>query len=127
MMLNDSEWEVMGPVWAAGRPLRAREVHDALAPRTGWAYTTVTTLLDRLRRKGAVRETRDGRTRLFAARVSRAEARRSALGALIERAFGGAAAPLLRFVVEEGRLSREERADLLRVLRDERAKKGRSR
>ena len=127
MQLNDSEWEVMGPVWAADRPVRAREVHDALSARTGWAYTTVTTLLDRLRRKGAVRETRDGRTRLFAARVSRSEARRSALGALLERAFGGAAAPLLRFVVEEGRLSREERADLLRVLRRERAKKAKSR
>ena len=120
MHLNDSEWEVMGALWAAGRPARAREVHEALAGRTGWAYTTVRTLLDRLRRKGAVRATREGRTRAYAPAVTRAAARRSAIGALVERAFGGAAAPLLRFVVEDGRLSREERADLLRVLREER-------
>ena len=127
MHLNDSEWEVMGPVWAARRPVRAREVHEALAARTGWAYTTVTTLLDRLEGKGAVRETRDGRTRLYAALVTRSAARRSALGALLENAFGGAAAPLLRFVVEEGRLSREDRADLLRVLRREPGRRGKPR
>jgi predicted transcriptional regulator len=122
MHLSDAEWAVMDAVWDAGRPVRAREVHDRVAAAPGWAYTTVKTLLDRLAAKGALRADREGRATLFSARVTRAEARRSALGSLLERAFDGAAAPLLRFVVEEEGLSRRERADLVRLLRRERSK-----
>ena len=122
MHLSDAEWTVMDAVWDAGRPVRAREVHGAVASRAGWAYTTVKTQLDRLARKGALKADRAGRTTLYAAAVTRSAARRSALGSLLERAFDGAAAPLLRFVVRERSLSRKERAELVRLLRKERAK-----
>jgi predicted transcriptional regulator len=121
--LSDAEWTVMDAVWAAGCPVRAREVHGAVAARSRWAYTTVRTLLDRLERKGALRADRAGRTTRYAAALTRQAARRSALRSLLERAFGGAAAPLLRFVVEERALSRKERLDLARLLRAEKGRR----
>ena len=51
--LTDSELEVMKTLWRAG-PQSAREVHDALAERVGWAYTTTRTTLDRMVDKGHV-------------------------------------------------------------------------
>lgn len=119
MHLSDAEWTVMDAVWDAARPVSARDVHGAVAARAGWAYTTVKTQLDRLARKGALQADRAARVTLYAAAVTRSAARRSALGSLLERAFDGAAAPLLRFVVRERSLTRKERAELVRLLRKE--------
>jgi predicted transcriptional regulator len=124
MRLSDAEWEVMGPVWERGRA-RAREVRGDLRAAKGWAYTTVKTLLDRLVAKGALRAVREGRSAVYEPLVTRRQARRSALRTLLDLAFDGATAPLLRFVVEEGRLPAREREELLRVLREEENRKGR--
>jgi BlaI family penicillinase repressor len=115
MRLSDAEWEVMERVWARGT-VRAREVHGDLAASRGWAYTTVKTMLARLARKGALRAARRGKSTEYEPLVTRARARRSAVRDLLERAFDGATAPLLRFVVETGDLPAKERQELLRVL-----------
>lgn len=49
--LTDSELEVMKALWRGG-PRSAREVHDDLAARLDWAYTTTRTTLDRMVDKG---------------------------------------------------------------------------
>lgn len=118
MKLSDTEWDVMDRVWERGR-VRAREVHGDLASSRGWAYTTVKTLLDRLARKGAVGAEKSGKTTVYVPLVTRAKARRSAVRLLLEKAFDGATAPLLRFVVENGDLPARERQELLRVLKRE--------
>lgn len=51
--LTDSELEVMKALWRGG-PRSAREVHDDLAARLDWAYTTTRTTLDRMVDKGLV-------------------------------------------------------------------------
>src|SRR6266498_1686108 len=49
-MAGELEAEVLAALWAAGRPLAPAEVHAELG--AGVAYTTVTTILHRLHRKG---------------------------------------------------------------------------
>mgnify|MGYP002390148889 CR=1 FL=1 len=56
--LSDAEWKVMRALWAR-HPATARELLDALAADTGWAYTTLRTLLARLVEKGAVSESKE--------------------------------------------------------------------
>ena len=51
--------------------------------------------------------------------MSRERARRSALRLLVERAFGGAVEPLVHHLVEERTLSRRDRDELIRILREE--------
>lgn len=50
-----------------GQPQAAtvRQVHDALGSTRDIAYTTVMTVLDRLAKKGAVEQIRDGRAYLY--------------------------------------------------------------
>jgi BlaI family penicillinase repressor len=124
MRLSETEWAVMDRVWERGKA-RAREVHGDLSASRGWAYTTVKTLLDRLAAKGALRAVPSGRSTEFVPAVTRAKARRTEVKGLLERAFDGATAPLLRFVVENGDLPDRERRDLLRVLRREEARERR--
>lgn len=123
MHLSDAEWEVMDALWRL-RAATAREIRDALPPANRWAYTTVKTMLDRLARKGAVSEAKEGRRLLFTPLLTRAAARRAALGTLLDRAFDGSWAPLLSFAAEDRRLPKRERDALRRLLEEEERRKG---
>ena len=114
--LSDAEWKVMHALWRR-HPASARDVLDEVGRETGWAYTTVKTLLARMVAKGAVRASRRGNASRYEPAVSPAAARRSAVRALIDRAFQGAVAPLLHHLVEEERLSAADRAELKRRIR----------
>ena len=123
------------------RSATAREVHDELAADTGWAYTTVKTMLDRLAEKGLVEkgldDGRDERPRgelaaldaeplagrraaTYRAKLTRSQARLQAARGLAERAFGGAMTPLVHFLLESEPLSEADRAELLEKLERER-------
>ncbi|WP_017603037.1 BlaI/MecI/CopY family transcriptional regulator [Nocardiopsis alkaliphila] len=58
--LGSLESEVMEALWASPSSLSVRQVLDSL-PREGIAYTTISTVLENLRRKGWVRRERLGR------------------------------------------------------------------
>jgi predicted transcriptional regulator len=67
--LGDLERKVMDVLWdSPGGPLTGRQVADQLGDR---AYTTVLTILDRLRRKGMVKRTTEGRIHHFTASDTR--------------------------------------------------------
>jgi predicted transcriptional regulator len=67
--LGELERRVMDVLWDfPDAPLTGREVADQLPDR---AYTTVLTILDRLRRKGLVHRTVEGRTHRFEAAETR--------------------------------------------------------
>jgi predicted transcriptional regulator len=67
--LGDLERKVMDVLWdSASGPLTGRQVADHLGDR---AYTTVLTILDRLRRKEMVKRTTEGRIHRFTASDTR--------------------------------------------------------
>ena len=49
--LSRAEYDVLRVLWRL-REASVREVHDQLAPDTGWAYTTTKTVMDRMAAKG---------------------------------------------------------------------------
>ncbi|MGQ7295652.1 BlaI/MecI/CopY family transcriptional regulator [Quadrisphaera sp. KR29] len=87
------ERDVMARLWAAEQPLTVRQVHEELRATGGdLAYTTVMTVLDRLAKKGVVRQERDGR----AFRYSPAQTREELTAALMLEALGSAPDPSAR-------------------------------
>ena len=106
---------VMRAVWNR-TPASARDVLDEVGEETGWAYTTVKTLLARLVAKGAATVRLRANTSLYEPLITEAEARRTEVKLLIDRAFGGASVPLLRFVLTEEKLSAKDRAELREML-----------
>ncbi|WP_432535498.1 BlaI/MecI/CopY family transcriptional regulator [Kineococcus arenarius] len=71
MALGELERDVMDRLWSAGTPLTVREVHEQLAAHRKIAYTTVMTVLDRLAKKGVVRQQREGRAFRYSPAASR--------------------------------------------------------
>jgi predicted transcriptional regulator len=73
MALGDLEREIMTRLWAAGEPLTVRQVHEALSRERDLAYTTVMTVLDRLAKKGLVRQQKADRAYRYSATRTREE------------------------------------------------------
>ena len=110
--LGELERRVMDVLWGSmGTPLTGRQVADQLPDR---AYTTVLTILERLRRKNMVERTTEGKAHCFAASASRetymAELMVEALGSAQDRQ-----AVLVRFAEV---VSPEEAVVLRRALGD---------
>jgi predicted transcriptional regulator len=104
------EAEVLERLWDAGRPVSVREVAAALSGEAR-AYTTVTTILSRLLRKGLVRRLPIGRGFLYAPAGSEEELAALAIRRLLD-ASRDPRAVLTCFV---GQISSEE-PELLRHL-----------
>jgi BlaI family penicillinase repressor len=126
MKLSDAEWQIMNALWKR-YPATAREIAENLPDETQWAYTTIKTLLARLAAKNALSEEKRGNTSVYEPLVSLKKARRTALRTFLNQAFDGAVEPLLNFLAEERKLSDKQRKEFLRILQEEKAKKGESR
>jgi predicted transcriptional regulator len=68
---GELEAAIMDQVWAAGRPVLVREIHDGLRPEREPAYNTVLTVVEILYRKGWLARERDGRAYRYRPTASR--------------------------------------------------------
>ena len=118
MTFSDAEWKVMEALWERS-PATVRDVMDRVSKRTGWAYTTVKTILERLVAKGAIRRRQRDRAGWFDPLVTQRKARRSAVKSLLDRAFDGAFGSLLQHLAAEERLSPRDRRRLEALLEEE--------
>lgn len=118
MRFNDSEWLVMRRLWASA-PATVRDVLEALEPETGWAYSTVKTVLQRLADKGAVEVEKRGNVSWFTPLVAEQSAQRKALQSLLDRVFGGSVGGLVQHLADEDELSDADRERLAELLRRE--------
>ena len=125
MHLSNAEWKAMSAMWQK-HPASARDVLDALAAETSWAYTTVKTILARLVDKGALKMRMRANTSFNEPLLSRDDAQRSALRALLDRAFEGSFGPMVHFLARDEKLSKKERQELIRMLRVKNPKGGHS-
>ena len=115
MKLTEAEWQIMKALWQDW-PATARQVADRLGNEVNWAYTTIKTMLTRLADKNAVKETKKGNVSVYEPILTRANAQRSALKTLVNQAFDGAFGPLMHFLVEDQKLSKTEKEELLRMI-----------
>ncbi len=115
MRFSNTEWQVMNVLWEQ-HPRRVRDVLEILEAETGWAYSTVKTILARLAEKGAVDVERQGNVHHYSPRVSREVARRSALRSLLDRAFDGTVGTLVHHLVDTKTMDSDEREVLGELL-----------
>jgi BlaI family penicillinase repressor len=113
--ISDAEWAVMEEIWRQ-HPVTALEVVQKLAPTRQWQDQTIRTMLRRLIDKGALKYKAEGKAYYYEPAVSREQCVRVESRSFLERVFGGAAKPLLVQMVQDADLSREDIADLKRLL-----------
>jgi BlaI family penicillinase repressor len=115
--LGARELAIMKIVWGL-EEASVRDVYETLRKRRPVAYTTVMTMMSTLEAKGFLKRRADGRA--FRYRPARPEARviTSLVREFVDRVFDGASRPLLAHLVREGRLTKEEREELKRLIEE---------
>ena len=117
--VSDSELAVLKALWDRG-PGTVRDVLASLSGRRQrWAYTTVLTLLQRLREKRMVSCDTEGVAHVYEAALTRDGMVQDRLAELADRFCDGETSSLVRALVGQHRFSRDEIAgfrDLLEQL-----------
>ena len=117
--LTQRELEVMHVFWTHGQSTVA-EVRDRLATAgRRLAYTTVATLVRILTEKGFLEQTNTDRPFQYRPVRSFEEVSGTLLGDVVQRVFCGSREQVLLRLLEERRLTTEERGVLEAILREE--------
>jgi predicted transcriptional regulator len=115
--ITEAELAVMEALWAQS-PLGATEVAEAVGQARGWGLATVKTLLSRLVVKQAVATEPDGKRFLYTPRIARSDYLGTESRRLVDRLFGGRAAPLFAHLAETESLSAQDIADIEALLKE---------
>jgi predicted transcriptional regulator len=115
--ISEAEHAVMEALWQKA-PQTASEVCEQVCQERDWSLATVKTLLSRLVIKQAVTTEPDGKRFLYTPRLGReayvgTESRR-----LVDRLFGGRAAPLFAHLAETQALTDEDITEIEALLRE---------
>ena len=114
---TDAELEILTVLWSRG-PSTVREVHEAIARRKSTQYTTVLKQMQVMAEKGLLRRNDEQRSHVYQAARSREWTQRQLAGHLLERAFDGSARQLLVGALSARRASKEDLAELRRLLEE---------
>ena len=115
--ISQAELDVMEIIWDRA-PIAATDVAEALAVKKGWNIRTVKTLLARLVEKNVLSTEKEGRRFLYRPLIDRQTYVGGAATRLVDRLFGGRAAPLVAQLAESKTLTTEDIAELEAIIRD---------
>jgi BlaI family penicillinase repressor len=109
--LTESEWSVIKAVWET-EPCTAPVIQEKLFKPTGWHYSTVRTLMDRMVIKGVLKAKKEGKLTIYQSAVTRAQAQSGELFYALKHAFNGALTPMLQCLLDSQDLNAAELAEL---------------
>ena len=117
LQITPAELEIMKVLWK--RPgIGASEIVDALDGEQDWSPRTVKTLLSRLVEKGALDTEADGRRYLYRPTVAKRDYQKKEAGQLIDKLFGGRAAPLFAHLAQSESLTSDDIAEIEALLQE---------
>ena len=105
--LTEAEWAIIKAIWEK-EPCTAPEVQQRLQTKTGWTYSTVRTLMDRMVAKSLLLADKARKLTLYRSAVTREQAQRSELLYALKHAFNGALTPMVQCLLDTGDLSAKE-------------------
>lgn len=120
--LTEAEWTIIKAVWD-GEPCAAPAIQEKLLRKTGWTYSTVRTLMDRMVGKGLLTAEKIRNVTLYRSAVTRAQAQRGELLYALKHAFNGALTPMVQCLLETNDLSADELARLEALIRSKKKNK----
>lgn len=115
--ISDAERIIMEVLWRSS-PLTAADVVAASAKENGWENATVRTLLNRLLKKKAIFAERVDRKYLYSPSVERSTFLRDESETFLNRLFDGRLAPFVSHLSKDNKLSKQDIADLKRLIEE---------
>lgn len=115
--ISEAEHTVMEALWERS-PLTALEICKEVCSRRDWSLATVKTLLSRLVAKNAVATEPDGRRFLYTPLLEKSDYAGAESRRLVDRLFGGRAAPLFAQLAEAEALTEADLNEMEALLKE---------
>ncbi len=112
--LTKQEEEVMRHIWALGTCGVKQIVERTADPKP--PYTTVASVVSNLKRKGFVRQRRQGNSYIYEPAVDQSDYKRTRLSGFVRDYFLGSYKEMVTFFAREADLSPEDLRDILREI-----------
>lgn len=122
LQLTEGEWAIIEAVWD-NEPCAAPAVQELIKKQTGWTYSTVKTMMDRMVTKGLLTSKKIRNLFLYSSAVTKSQAQKREIMSTIRRAFGGAMTPMMQFLLENTKLSKKQLDELQAMIKKKRARK----
>lgn len=118
---TDVELQILRILWDSG-PSIARQIHDSLQASKRTTYSTTVKMLSVMLGKGLVKREDDASPQIYRAAVSRDSAGKRIVKNLVEKVYDGAAMHLVLHALKGATASKEELAEVRRLLDEMEAK-----
>ena len=119
--LTAGEWAIIQAVWD-NEPCAAPTIQEELEKKTGWSYSTVKTMMDRMVTKGLLTTQRIRNLILYSSVITKKEAQKGEIMRAVKRAFGGAMTPMMQFLLDSKTLTEEELDQLEAMIKSKKEK-----
>lgn len=123
--LTGAEWAIIKAVWDA-EPCTAPAIREKLFKQTGWTYSTVRTLMDRMVAKGLLAAAKERNVTLYRSAVTKAQAQRGELLYALKHAFNGALTPMVQCLLDTGDVSRDDLDKIKQLIAQHEKARGKS-
>lgn len=120
-LLTETELELMTILWSLGEG-SVRLVMEHLPEDRELAYTSVSTIIRILEKKGFVEAKKEGKTHIYFPLLSKREYEKKGTSSLVENLFEGSSLSLVKCLIDNKKLSEKELSDL-QALIDQRLSK----
>ncbi len=110
-----SELEILQVLWTRG-PSTVREVYEVLSEKREMGYTSVLKLMQIMTEKGSVRRNETQRAHVYEVCQPAEKTKRGLAADVLQRVFDGSASELMMHALAGHRASKEEIAELRRLL-----------
>jgi BlaI family penicillinase repressor len=114
---TDAELEILTVLWSTG-PATVREIHSVISRRRPAQYSTVLKFMQIMSEKGLVRRDEKQRAHIYEATRPREWTQRQLAGDLLERGFAGSAKALLVGALSARKATKEELAEMRKLLNE---------
>ena len=112
---TEIELSILQILWQNG-PSTVRQVHESLRGGAGTRYTTTLKQLQVMAEKGLVDRDESARSHVYRAAVEEALIKRSLLGGVIDRVFGGSVRKMVVHALESRSIDADELNEIKRLL-----------
>lgn len=113
--LGETEMEVLNHVWELGEASVA-DVQERIIEYRKIAYTTVMTVMKNLADKKYLKYRKQGLSYIYSAAIQPDEVRFKLIDRLVDKVFHGSPKDLVQALVQNEKLSHEERSEIIKMI-----------
>ena len=118
---TSSELEILDVLWEK-REATVKDLFEAIGKRRATTYTTVLKTLQIMNEKGLVKRDEKGKAHIYKPARSQEHTQKNLVSDLLDKAFRGSALKLVQHVLETKPATREELAEIRKLIREAEAK-----